>query len=77
MIVHPRVGQVVQCWYRAALRPLAALHGLQGVVEAVGRGKPRNHAVRVAGRLYVVPACHLRSPPHPPSLPNATMGHDS
>jgi hypothetical protein len=72
MIVHPRVGQIVQCWYRAALRPIAPLHGLQGVVEAVGRTKPRNHAIRVAGTLYVVPAGHLRPPgTTPATLPRA------
>ena len=64
MIRSPSHGQVVQVWYRAALRPGRPLHALTGVVEAAARGPgPRNHAVRVAGVLHSIPAGQLRTPP--------------
>ena len=57
MMSNPTVGQRAQCWYANRAMPL---HGRIGVIEIVGRGKPRNHGVRIDGTLYVVPAGNLR-----------------
>lgn len=63
MIVHPYIGQAVQCWYRAGVRHLVKLHGKVGVVKIVARGPgPRNHGVEIDGNLYVVPCGNLRKP---------------
>lgn len=58
MLLNPRKGQRVRCWYADRSMPL---HGRVGVVRVVSRGKPRNHGVIVDGRLYVVPCGNLRS----------------
>ena len=63
MLSSPRLGQRVQVWYRSELRDAMPLHGLQGIVEVVGRGRPRNHGVRIGRELYTVPAGNLRLPP--------------
>ena len=57
MISNPRMGQMVQCWYRVRAMPL---HGKIGTVEIVSQGKPRNHGVRIDGVLYVIPCGNLR-----------------
>lgn len=62
MIVHPRLGQQVQVWYRAAVAPYAPYHGKIGTVEVRGVGKPRNHAVRIGEKLVIVPCGNLRNP---------------
>lgn len=59
MLANPKPGQLVEIRYRAALRPIARLHGRLGVVRIVGKGKPRNHGVEVDGRLYCVPCGQL------------------
>ena len=63
MIVNPRYGHVVQVWYRASVRDIMPLHGKLGGVEIVGRGRPRNHGVKIDGRGYVIPCGNLRKPP--------------
>lgn len=62
MIASPRIGQVVQCWYAAKVRAARPLHARVAVVEIVSRGRPRNHGVRIDGRLYAVPCGNLRTP---------------
>lgn len=62
MISHPYLGQVVQLWYRAALRGVAPHHGKVGTVVVKALGRPRNHGVEVDGVLTIVPAGHLREP---------------
>lgn len=59
MMLNPRIGQLAQCWYKCRAMPL---HGKIGVVRVASRGKPRNHGVEIAGRLYVVPCGNLRPP---------------
>jgi len=59
MLRNATVGQAVWLRYRSALRAVAGLHGAAGRVEIAGRGRPRNHGVRVGSRLVVVPAGHL------------------
>lgn len=63
MISNPRIGQLVQVWYRKGLRDAMPLHGRIGEVEVVSRGHPRNHGIRIDGVLYVVPAGNLRPLP--------------
>lgn len=63
MMLNPRKGQRVQCWYRKPVCHLFSLHGKVGTVVIVSRGKPRNHGVEVDGRFYVVPCGNLRRLP--------------
>ena len=61
MIVHPSIGQRVQCWYRESARKLVTTHGKTGVVKIVARGPgPRNHGVEIDGELFIVPCGNLR-----------------
>lgn len=62
MIATPALGQRVQVWYRAGVRDAMPLHGKTGTVVIRSRGRPRNHAVRIDGRVYVVPCGNLRQP---------------
>lgn len=63
MISHPAIGQVVMCWYRASLRPIAPHHSKLGIVVVKAGGRPRNHAILFAdGSWTVVPAGNLRKP---------------
>jgi len=61
MISNPRQGDTVQVWYREGLRHAMPLHGRVGTVVHASRGKPRNHGIRIGGKVYVVPCGHLRS----------------
>ena len=38
-----------------------------GTVELVGRRRPRNHGVRIDGKLYIVPCGNLRKCSQSPS----------
>jgi len=60
MLLNPRKGQWVQCWYADRTMPL---HGQIGVVRTVSKGSPRNHGVLIGGKLYVVPCGNLRKVP--------------
>lgn len=61
MVANPRVGQVVQVWYREQLRDVMPYHGRIGVVEIVCKGKPRSHGVRIDGAgVIAVPCGNLR-----------------
>lgn len=60
MIANPTIGQPVRVWYRAGVRDAMPLHGKRGVVVVRSRGRPRNHAVRIGGRVYVVPCGNLQ-----------------
>lgn len=60
MMLNPRLGQCVQCWYRNRAMPL---HGCLAIVRIVSRGKPRNHGVEIDGKLFVVPCGNLRKAP--------------
>jgi hypothetical protein len=57
MVSSPKIGQEVQLWYKDRSMPM---HGKVGVVVVAGRGRPRNHGVRVGGAVVVVPAGNLR-----------------
>jgi hypothetical protein len=57
VLLNPRLGQRVMCWYRCRAMPL---HGKVGTICVVSRGKPRNHGVEISGQLYVVPCGNLR-----------------
>jgi len=53
----------VQIWYKKKLAPIMPLHGKQGAVCIVAKGKgPRNHGVLIDGSLWVVPCGNLRNP---------------
>lgn len=58
---NPRVGARCRLHYRKALAGLVPHHGRTGVVEIVGRGRPRNHGVRLdgCGTLVVVPCGNM------------------
>lgn len=61
MIVHPRIGQLVQLWYRQR-ENVSPFHGELGrvVIRSSGPG-PRNHGVKLLGdTLAVVPCGNLR-----------------
>ena len=60
MMTNPRIGQRVQVWYRADMRPIMPYHGRVGIVRIASRGKPRNHGVEIDGRVVVVPCGNLR-----------------
>ncbi len=62
MLTNPRVGSAVQIWYREALRGFMPLHGVTGIVIVPGRGRPRNHLVRIDEALIIVPCGNLRPP---------------
>ena len=57
MMLNPRIGQTVQCWYRVRSMPL---HGLAGIVRVASRSRPRNHGIEIDGTLYVVPCGNVR-----------------
>ena len=61
MIVNPRVGQIVQCWYAAKHAHRWPYHGKLGLVLIAGRSKPRNHLIDIDGKKVVVPCGNIRS----------------
>ncbi len=63
MLSNPAEGNLVVIWY--AKKPgwarVTPLHGKVGVVVLPGKGRPRNHLVKLtAGRRVLVPAGNLR-----------------
>lgn len=63
MIVHPRIGQSVQVWYRASMAAIMPHHARVGHVAVASKGPgPRNHGVMIEGRSVVVPCGNLRKP---------------
>jgi len=61
MVVNPKIGSVVQVWYRAGVRDSMPFHGKIGVVFIASKnGKPRNHAILIDGELVCVPCGNLR-----------------
>lgn len=64
MIIDPRKGQRVQCWYGKKSRDFMPLHGRCGVVVVSGRGRPRNHGVVLDGEdcMRAIPCGNLREP---------------
>ena len=61
MLRNATIGQAVELRYRAPLRPTTGLHGHRGEIVVAGRGRPRNHGVRLDdGRVVIVPAGHVR-----------------
>ncbi len=67
MLSHPQIGQRVELRYAPARRAVCrsgdgrALHGCFGTVLVAGRGRPRNHLIRLDdGREVIVPAGNLR-----------------
>jgi len=60
MMTAPRTGQRVRLHYAASYAHMMPYHGRHGVVVVSGRGKPRNHAVRLDnGELVIVPCGNL------------------
>jgi hypothetical protein len=60
VIANPRPGARVVLWYAPRARPYF-LHAAAGVVVVAGKGRPRNHLVRLdSGALVVVPCGNLR-----------------
>jgi len=73
MICNPKLGDVVQVWYRTkpfdngipAPSTWMPWHGRTGTVVVVGRPRkraPRNHGINIDGQLVGVPAGNLRKP---------------
>lgn len=62
MIANPRPGRRVRLHYRRSVAPHAPHHGRAGVVVAAGKGRPRNHLVRLDGGLLVVVPCGNLNP---------------
>jgi hypothetical protein len=63
MLMHPKIGELVELRYRPAMRRLTGLHGSWGIVRIVSSGPgPRNHGVEIetTGELVVVPAGNIR-----------------
>lgn len=64
MLSSPKPGQRVQLWYGHPHRDTMPHHGKAGVVVFAGKGRPRNHLVRLAdGTLVIVPAGNIRAAP--------------
>lgn len=59
MVASPRPGQRVRVWYRKEARGIMHLHGKTGTIVICSHGRPRNHAVRIDGTVYVVPCGNL------------------
>ncbi len=61
MVSNPKSGTRVRINYRKKLREVMPFHGRTGTVEIPGRGKPRNHGVRLdqCNTMVVVPAGNL------------------
>lgn len=61
MMSNPQPGQRCRVRYGKGRRVFMPHHDKLGVIEIVGRGKPRNHGVRLqwSGLLVVIPAGHL------------------
>ena len=59
MLANPRLGQRVQLWYAKRYAHTMPLHGKVGTVVIVGKGKPRNHGVKVDGVTYCVPCGNM------------------
>ena len=72
MMANPRIGQVVQVWYRAKVRDIMPFHGRLGTIRKVSkpdrRGSPRNHLVEIDDKLWSIPCGNLR-------LPDECPGH--
>lgn len=68
MLSNPKQGDRVEVRYRKGVREHMPHHGKLGTVEIVGKGRPRNHGVRIDfGELTVIPAGNLfRSMYHHP-----------
>lgn len=63
MLANPRKWQMVRIHYgkRWLRLPLpGALQGRLGRVAIVGKGKPRNHGVKVGDKVYSIPCGNLR-----------------
>lgn len=68
MIVHPKIGQAVQVWYRREVAPGMPYHSRMGRVVTKGRGPgPRNHAVEIEGCVVMVPCGNVRPGPRTPT----------
>jgi len=59
MIANPRLGQSVRIHYAKRYGDYMPLQDLIGTVVVIGRGRPRNHGVEVAGRIYCIPCGNL------------------
>jgi len=63
VLVHPKIGAIVQVWYRKDRAAFMPWHGRLGIVRVVSKGPgPRNHGIEIDGRLVVVPCGNIRKP---------------
>jgi len=61
MISYPKINQYVMVWYRQSNRHLP-YHGQTGRVVLAGRGRPRNHLLKMqTGEMVSVPCGNLRA----------------
>jgi hypothetical protein len=68
MLSNPRPGQRVRLHYANARRYFFVYYGRSGTVEIAGKGRPRNHLVRLDdGTRVIVPAGNLY--PDSPTAP--------
>ena len=78
MLANPKPGTRVVLWYarRPGFEHLTPWHGCTGVVVHAGRGRPRNHTVRLDnGRMVGVPAGNLRKEGnHAVAVDSAALG---
>ncbi len=60
MLARPKIGQRVQVWYAKHYKDRMPHHAKVGTVEVVSMGPgPKNHGIRLDGRLIVVPCGNL------------------
>lgn len=58
MIIAPRKGQAVIAWYKNRDMPF---HAKTGTVIISGRGKPRNHLIKIGEKLICIPCGNINS----------------
>jgi hypothetical protein len=64
MLTNPRIGSVVQVWYRVSFQEMMPHHGALGVVLFAKQKRPRNHVIDIKGVPAVVPFGNLRKVDH-------------
>lgn len=60
MFANPKPGQAVKIHYAAHYAAIMRFHGKTGQVVQRGRGRPRNHLVKIGETLAVIPCGNLQ-----------------
>lgn len=60
MLSNPRLGQEVVVHYAKKTQAARPLHGKNGIIVIVSKGRPRNHGVLIDGVVYAIPAGNLQ-----------------